>query len=48
MAEQGNWKWIAIPKTIDNDLPLTQQVVEFNPAVDILTKALYNLTFTAS
>ena len=48
LAKQGNWKWIAIPKTIDKDVPLTQRVVGFDTAVDIVTKALYNLTFTAA
>lgn len=48
LAEQGNWKWIAIPKTIDKDVPSTQRVVGFDTAVDIVTNALYNLTFTAA
>ncbi|MGB5714800.1 MAG: ATP-dependent 6-phosphofructokinase [Waterburya sp.] len=48
LAEQGNWKLIAIPKTIDKDVPLTERVVGFDTAVDIVTNALYNLTFTAA
>lgn len=48
LAQQGNWKLIAIPKTIDKDVPLTERVVGFDTAVDIVTNALYNLTFTAA
>lgn len=48
LAQQGQWNWIAIPKTIDNDIPLTERSVGFDTAVDTVTDALYNLTFTAA
>lgn len=48
LAQQGNWKLIAVPKTIDNDVPFTEWAVGFNTAVDIVTQALYDLTFTAA
>ena len=48
LAKQGNWKWIAIPKTIDKDVPSTERVVGFDTAVDIVTNAIYNLSFTAA
>jgi 6-phosphofructokinase 1 len=47
-AQEGNWNLIGIPKTIDNDVPLTEKVIGFNTAVDIVATALYNLTFTAA
>lgn len=48
LAQQGNWNWIAIPKTIDNDVPFTEQSLGFDTAVNTVTKALYDLTFTAA
>ncbi|MEO1126745.1 MAG: ATP-dependent 6-phosphofructokinase [Cyanobacteria bacterium J06635_1] len=48
LAEQGNWNWIAIPKTIDNDVPFTERCLGFDTAVDTVTRALYDLTFTAA
>jgi ATP-dependent phosphofructokinase / diphosphate-dependent phosphofructokinase len=48
LAKKGNWKMIAIPKTIDNDVPYTEWAVGFTTAVDIVTQALYDLTFTAA
>ena len=48
LAQQGNWNWIAIPKTIDNDVPFTEQALGFDTAVDTVTRALYDLTFTAA
>ncbi|NJM99833.1 MAG: 6-phosphofructokinase [Phormidesmis sp. RL_2_1] len=48
LAEQGHWNWIAIPKTIDNDVPLTERALGFDTAVDTVTRALYDLTFTAA
>ena len=47
--EQGrSWNWVAIPKTIDNDVPYTEISVGFNTAVNRVTQALYDLTFTAA
>lgn len=48
LAQQGNWNWIAIPKTIDNDVPYTERSLGFDTAVDAVTRALYDLTFTAA
>ncbi|MDJ0511204.1 MAG: ATP-dependent 6-phosphofructokinase [Crocosphaera sp.] len=48
LAEEGHWNLIAIPKTIDNDVPLTEFCVGFTTAVEVVTQALYDLTFTAA
>jgi 6-phosphofructokinase 1 len=48
LAQQGEWNLIAIPKTIDNDVPFTEQSVGFNTAVETVTNRLYDLTFTAA
>ncbi|MEO1672698.1 MAG: ATP-dependent 6-phosphofructokinase [Cyanobacteria bacterium J06631_2] len=48
LAQQDNWNWVAIPKTIDNDVPFTERSVGFDTAVDKVTSALYDLTFTAA
>ncbi|NET40248.1 MAG: ATP-dependent 6-phosphofructokinase, partial [Cyanothece sp. SIO1E1] len=48
LAQQGQWNWVAIPKTIDNDVPFTERSLGFDTAVDTVTKALYDLTFTAA
>ncbi len=48
LAQQGQWNIIAIPKTIDNDVPFTERSIGFRTAVDTVTSALYNLTFTAA
>ncbi len=48
LAQKGDWKLIAIPKTIDRDIPCTERVVGFDTAVDTATAALYNLAFTAA
>lgn len=48
LAQKGNWNWIAIPKTIDNDVPFTERSIGFDTAVDTVTRALYDLTFTAA
>jgi ATP-dependent phosphofructokinase / diphosphate-dependent phosphofructokinase len=48
LAVQGGWNLIAIPKTIDNDVPLTQRTIGFDTAVNTVTTALYDLTFTAA
>lgn len=48
-TEQGSpWNWVAIPKTIDNDIPFTEASVGFDTAVNRVTQALYDLTFTAA
>ncbi len=48
LAQKGNWNMIGVPKTIDNDVPFTERAVGFQTAVDTVTEALYNLTFTAA
>jgi ATP-dependent phosphofructokinase / diphosphate-dependent phosphofructokinase len=48
LAKQGNWQFIGIPKTIDNDVALTERAVGFDTAVNTITDALNRLTFTAA
>lgn len=48
LALQGNWQFIGVPKTIDNDVALTERVVGFDTAVNTITDALNRLTFTAA
>lgn len=48
LARQGNWNFVAIPKTIDNDIALTERSVGFDTAVNTITDALNRLTFTAA
>ncbi len=42
------WNWVAVPKTIDNDVPFTEVSIGFDTAVNRVTQALYDLTFTAA
>lgn len=48
LALHGNWNFIGIPKTIDNDVALTERSVGFDTAVNTVTEALNRLTFTAA
>lgn len=48
LALQGNWQFVAIPKTIDNDVALTERAIGFDTAVNTITDALNRLTFTAA
>ena len=48
LALRGNWQFIAIPKTIDNDVALTERAIGFDTAVNTITDALNRLTFTAA
>lgn len=48
LALQGNWQFIAIPKTIDHDVALTERTIGFDTAVNTITDALNRLTFTAA
>lgn len=48
LACQGNWNLIAIPKTIDNDVALTERAIGFDTAVNTIVDALNRLTFTAA
>ncbi len=48
LAQQGNWNFVGVPKTIDNDVALTERSVGFDSAVNTITNALDCLTFTAA
>ncbi|MGF1488989.1 MAG: ATP-dependent 6-phosphofructokinase [Prochloraceae cyanobacterium] len=48
LAKEGDWKLVAIPKTIDNDVALTERSIGFDSAVNTITEALHRLTFTAA
>jgi 6-phosphofructokinase 1 len=48
LAQRGRWPLVVIPKTIDNDVPFTERSIGFDTAVNTLTQALYDLTFTAA
>lgn len=48
LAEQGGWKLIGVPKTIDNDLGHTERAVGFSTAVVVATEALDRLHVTAA
>ena len=48
LAQQGNLNFVAIPKTIDNDVGITERSIGFDTAVNIATEALDRLHFTAA
>jgi len=48
LAEQGGIKLVGIPKTIDNDLDMTEASIGFTTAVEVATAALDNLQPTAA
>jgi 6-phosphofructokinase 1 len=48
LAKQGEFPLIGIPKTIDNDLNMTDMSVGFGTAVDVATEALDRLQPTAA
>jgi ATP-dependent phosphofructokinase / diphosphate-dependent phosphofructokinase len=48
LAKEGDWNLVAVPKTIDNDVPMTERLVGFDTAVDTVASALHNLSFTAA
>jgi len=48
LALRGNWQFIGIPKTIDNDVAFTERAIGFDTAVNTITDALNRLTFTAA
>jgi ATP-dependent phosphofructokinase / diphosphate-dependent phosphofructokinase len=48
LAQAGGWHLVAVPKTIDNDIPMTDRVVGFDTAVDTVASNLHNLSFTAA
>jgi len=48
LAQQGNMNLIGIPKTIDNDVNMTELSIGFDTAVNIATESLDRLHFTAA
>lgn len=48
LADQGNLNFVGIPKTIDNDVGITERSIGFDTAVNIATEALDRLHFTAA
>ncbi|MGG6298200.1 ATP-dependent 6-phosphofructokinase [Leptolyngbya sp. AN02str] len=48
IAQQGNLNLVGIPKTIDNDVGVTEVSVGFDTAVQVATEALDRLHFTAA
>lgn len=48
LAQQGGMNLVTIPKTIDNDVDITEQSIGFDTAVNIATEALDRLHFTAA
>lgn len=48
LAQQGGINFVGIPKTIDNDVDITELSIGFNTAVSIATEALDRLHFTAA
>lgn len=48
LAQQGGINLVAIPKTIDNDVGVTELSIGFETAVSIATEALDRLHFTAA
>lgn len=48
IAQQGNLNLVGIPKTIDNDVGVTEMSIGFDTAVSIATEAVDRLHFTAA
>jgi len=48
LAQQGDINLVGIPKTIDNDIGITEHCIGFDTAVNIATEALDRLHFTAA
>jgi len=48
LAGQGDWKLVGIPKTIDNDIGLTERAIGFTTAVVTATEAVDRLHVTAA
>ncbi len=48
LAQKGNWKLVAIPKTIDNDIAITEKALGFDSAVNTITDSLNRLICTAA
>jgi 6-phosphofructokinase 1 len=48
LARQGGLNLVAVPKTIDNDVGLTENSIGYSTAVDVVTEALDRLQPTAA
>ncbi|MBD2136769.1 ATP-dependent 6-phosphofructokinase [Anabaena sp. FACHB-1237] len=48
LAVAGGWNLVGIPKTIDNDVALTERAIGFDTAVNTVVDAINRLTFTAA
>jgi 6-phosphofructokinase 1 len=48
LAQQGNLNLITIPKTIDNDLGITENAIGYQTAIEVATEALDRLQPTAA
>ncbi|MBP0001006.1 MAG: ATP-dependent 6-phosphofructokinase [Cyanobacteria bacterium SID2] len=48
LAKQGGWNVVGIPKTIDNDVAVTDRSIGFDTAVNTLVDALHKLSYTAA
>ncbi|VEP12870.1 ATP-dependent 6-phosphofructokinase 1 [Hyella patelloides LEGE 07179] len=48
LAQQGGINLVGIPKTIDNDVGVTERSIGFDTAVNIATEAIDRLHFTAA
>ena len=48
LAGMGGWNLVGIPKTIDNDLGLTERAIGFSTAVVVATEAVDRLHVTAA
>jgi ATP-dependent phosphofructokinase / diphosphate-dependent phosphofructokinase len=48
LAEQGGWNLVGIPKTIDNDIGMTERAIGFSTAVVVATEAVDRLHVTAA
>ena len=48
LAKKGGWNLVGVPKTIDNDVRLTDVATGFSTAVAVATEALDRLHFTAA
>lgn len=48
LARQGGWNLVTVPKTIDNDVGVTENSIGYLTAVDVATEALDRLQPTAA
>lgn len=48
LAQKGGWNFVGVPKTIDNDVALTERSVGFDTAVGTIVDAISRLSYTAA